>query len=64
MNIEPDSRQLVTLEQALLSRIPKKELQRWLEEKYGCEFFDGCLPVGYRATAEFLERIGDFFGCR
>ena len=32
MNIEPDSRQLVTLEQALLSRIPKKELQRWLEE--------------------------------
>ena len=41
-----------------------RKLQRWLEEKYGCVFFDSCLPVGYRATAEFLERIGDFFGCR
>jgi nitrogenase iron protein len=40
------------------------KLRGWLEENYGCRFFDGCLPVGFRATAVFLERIGDFFGCR
>ena len=41
-----------------------RKLQTWLEEQYGCRFFDECLPVGFRATASFLERIGDFFGCR
>lgn len=41
-----------------------RKLQKWLEERYGCRFFDECLPVGYSATARFLERIGDFFGCR
>ena len=40
------------------------KLRGWLEQKYGCVFFDECLPVGFRATAAFLERIGDFFGCR
>ncbi|MBR6115250.1 MAG: AAA family ATPase [Oscillospiraceae bacterium] len=39
-----------------------RKLQLWLREKYGCEFMDECLPVGYRATAEFLERVGAFFG--
>ena len=32
MNTTPTPQQLVSLEQALLTRIPKKELQRWLEE--------------------------------
>ena len=41
-----------------------RKLQAWLEREYGCRFFDECLPVGFRATAAFLERIGDFFGCR
>ena len=41
-----------------------RKLQTWLEQRYGCRFFDECLPVGFQATASFLERIGDFFGCR
>ncbi|MCR4962472.1 MAG: nitrogenase component 1, partial [Firmicutes bacterium] len=40
------------------------KLKDWLARRFGCRFFDGCLPVGFRATAAFLERIGDFFGCR
>lgn len=40
-----------------------RALQGWLEDSYGCRFFEGCLPVGFRETASFLERIGDFFGC-
>ena len=40
------------------------KLRGWLEQKYGCVFFDECLPVGFRATAAFLERVGDLFGCR
>lgn len=32
MNTTPTPQQLVSLEQALLTRIPKKELRRWLEE--------------------------------
>ncbi|MBQ9412941.1 MAG: AAA family ATPase [Oscillospiraceae bacterium] len=40
------------------------KLKGWLEHNYGCRFFDESLPVGFRATAAFLERIGDFFGCR
>lgn len=32
MNTETDSRQLTTLERALFSPFPNKELQRWLEE--------------------------------
>ena len=39
-----------------------RKLEGWLTEKYGCEFFEDVLPVGYRATAEFLERIGERFG--
>ncbi len=41
-----------------------RKLQTWLEQRYVCRFFDECLPVGFQATASFLERIGDFFGCR
>ena len=41
-----------------------RRLRTWLEQTYGCSFFDGCLPVGFRETSLFLERIGDLFGCR
>ncbi|MBQ4369886.1 MAG: nitrogen fixation protein NifH, partial [Oscillospiraceae bacterium] len=39
-------------------------LRGYLEKRFGCRFFEGCLPVGFRATARFLEQIGEFFGCR
>ncbi len=39
------------------------KLKKWLQEKYGCEFLDNCLPVGYRATESFLKEIGEYFGC-
>ena len=39
-----------------------RKLRAWLEEKYALPFFDGFFPVGYRATAEFLQRIAEFFG--
>ena len=40
-----------------------RRLKAWLEETYGCRFFSACLPVGFRETADFLEKIGAFFGC-
>lgn len=40
-----------------------RKLRSWLEERYGCVFFDGFLPVGFQETKRFLERIGSFFGC-
>ena len=39
-----------------------RQLETWLKERYGLRFYDGFLPVGFRETAEFLERIGAFFG--
>ena len=41
-----------------------RKLRRWLEERYGCRFLPECLPVGFRATRDFLEKLGDFFDCR
>ena len=40
-----------------------RALKRWLEERWGCRFFDGFLPVGFQETAAFLERLAAFFGC-
>ena len=40
------------------------ELKEWLETEYGCRFRPGCLPIGFRATRDFLLELGDFFGCR
>ena len=40
------------------------ELKNWLQERYGCSFFDNCLPVGFKATEDFLIRLGELFGCR
>ncbi len=39
-----------------------RKLKAWLQEKYDLPFYDGFFPVGYRATAEFLQRIAAFFG--
>ncbi len=39
------------------------KLKAWLEAEYGCRFLEYPLPVGYRATENFLRKIGDFFGC-
>ncbi len=39
------------------------ELKNWLQERYGCRFFDSCLPVGFKATEGFLTRLGELFGC-
>ncbi|MBR4744154.1 MAG: AAA family ATPase [Oscillospiraceae bacterium] len=41
-----------------------RRLKEWLEQTYGCSFFGKCLPVGFRETKEFLEAVGDRFGCR
>ena len=41
-----------------------RALAAWLKERYGARFLPGTFPVGFQATAEFLEQIGDFFGCR
>jgi len=41
-----------------------RKLKAWLEENYSARFLDGAFPVGFQATADFLERVGDFFGCR
>ena len=41
-----------------------RSLKSWLTERYGAQFLPGVLPVGFKATADFLERIGEFFGCR
>ena len=41
-----------------------RRLQTWLEQTFGCRFFDRPLPVGFRETKRFLEEIGDRFGCR
>lgn len=40
-----------------------RALRAWLEREYGCRFLEGTLPVGFRETKDFLERIGAFFGC-
>ena len=40
------------------------ELKAWLETEYGCRFKPGCLPIGFRATRDYLLELGDFFGCR
>ena len=40
------------------------ELKAWLEAEYGCRFRPGCLPIGFRATRDFLLELGDFFRCR
>ena len=40
------------------------ELKAWLETEYGCRFRPGCLPIGFRATRDFLLELGEFFGCR
>ena len=40
------------------------ELKAWLESEYGCRFKPGTLPIGFRATRDFLLELGDFFDCR
>ena len=40
------------------------DLKAWLETEYGCRFHPGVLPIGFRATRDFLLSLGDFFGCR
>ena len=36
-------------------------LRRRLEERYGCRFLDGALPVGFENTCDWVRRIGAFF---
>ena len=40
------------------------DLKAWLESEYGCRFKPGTLPIGFRATRDFLLDLGDFFGCK
>ncbi len=40
------------------------KLKNWLQEQYGCKFYDSCLPVGFKASEEFLLGIGEIFGCK
>ncbi len=39
-----------------------RRLKKWLQDNYGCRFFDSCLPLGSKATERFLRGIGAFFG--
>ena len=32
-----------------------------LQQKYGCRFMDGALPVGFEDTCRWVRRIGDYF---
>lgn len=41
-----------------------QDLKNYLTEKFGCRFLEGSLPVGFKASEEFLLKLGDFFGCR
>ncbi len=47
-----------------LDSLDNQNLKAWLTENYGCHFFDAPVPVGFEETRQFLEGIGDFFGCR
>lgn len=38
-------------------------MKGWLMEKYGCQFMDETLPVGYAATARWLRKLGEYFDC-
>ena len=40
-----------------------RELKQWLTEKYGCEFLDEALPVGFHATKRWLRKLGRIFSC-
>ena len=40
-----------------------QELREFLEKRFGCEFFDEFMPVGFTETKRFLKRIGEHFGC-
>jgi nitrogenase iron protein len=39
------------------------ELKAFLEERFGCRFLPGRLPVGFEATAAWVRELGAFFGC-
>ena len=43
--------------------LDNQNLKAWLEQNYGCRFFDAPVPVGFEETGKFLEGIGEFFGC-
>ncbi len=40
-----------------------RNLQHWLEERYGCRFMEEALPIGYQETADWLRKIGTYFDC-
>ncbi len=39
------------------------ELKSFLEQRFGCRFLPGRLPVGMEATAAWVEELGRFFDC-
>ena len=39
------------------------ELRAWLEQRFGLEFLDGGLPIGFDETERFLQKIGAYFDC-
>lgn len=38
-------------------------LMNWLKSEYGCEFFEERLPIGFKATRDFLFKLGRHFSC-
>lgn len=40
-----------------------RELKKWLSDTYGCQFLAGCFPIGFQASVQFLESLGDYFHC-
>ena len=40
-----------------------RNLQAWLEQRFGLQFLDACMPVGFGETQRFLQKIGAFFDC-
>lgn len=41
-----------------------QKLKSWLSERYGCQFLDGCFPVGFQASAKFVGKLGEYFHCQ
>ena len=40
-----------------------RRLRAWMEERYGCKFYDRCLPVGFQETRRFIKDMAEFFEC-
>ena len=40
-----------------------RRLRGWMEERFGCRFYENVLPVGFQETCRFVKDMAEFFGC-